>query len=120
MLSNFARMKLSSFEVQKSTTEYRVKHWTLFPMIGTAKSHSRWSRLRLIASWVVWLAVYYLGFRADAGVLPFLLLCVAGALRPRPLKDATDNQRLGGAIAALVAIPLIAVLLGSESTLEFL
>jgi hypothetical protein len=67
----------------------------------------------------VWLLVFILAFRSD-GFVALMLICVAGALRPPPLKEAADNQRLGGSISALVTIPLVAVLLGSESALAFM
>lgn len=73
-----------------------------------------------MASWGVWLLVLLLAFQPETGLLSLLLICAAAALRPAPLKGATDNQRLGGAMAALLAIPLVAVLLGSESAMAFM
>lgn len=89
-------------------------------MTSASEAPSRWSRPRLVASWLIWLAVYLLMFRPAPSMLPLILLNLAAIIRPSPLKDATDYQRLRGAVAVLIAVPLTAVLLASESAFEFL
>ncbi len=82
-------------------------------------SPTRWSVLRLVSSELVWLFVFILAFRSD-GFSALLLICVAGALRPPPVKEADGNQHLGVAISLLIAIPLFAFFRGSEAAHQFM
>jgi hypothetical protein len=90
-------------------------------MSGTApKTKICWERPRLIASWIVWLVALLMVFQPSGGFAGMILIVAAGLLRPRTLWVWNERQLLKTAIVFLIAIPLVAYMLGSESALSFM
>src|SRR5258706_2566543 len=79
-----------------------------------------WSRPRLVVSWLVLLAVWLLLFLTTTIFYVILLIGLLITLRPYAHDTVTDRHRLGVAIAALVAFPLMAILIRSSAVLAFL
>ncbi len=86
----------------------------------TSQLRVRNERPRLIASWLCWLVVWLLLFTDEGGIHAFFLISLCSLLRPSDLNATTDRQRLGGAIALLLSLPLVAVLMGSSAANAFL
>jgi hypothetical protein len=83
------------------------------------RPYSRWSRLRLVVSWIGWLMVYLCLFVADAAWLAVLLILLVCVFRPRRMTEPTDKELLAVALALLLVAPLLVVTFKWTAAIEF-
>ncbi len=83
------------------------------------RPHSRWSRLRLVVSWIGLLMFYRFLFVADGALLAAVFLLSACALRPRRATEPTYKEWLTIALCVLLGVPLLVMLWSWIDAVEF-
>jgi hypothetical protein len=83
------------------------------------RPYSRWSRLRLVVSWIGWLMVWLFLFVPDGAWLAVLSIFLICGFRPRRMTEPTDKERLAIALALLLGVPLLVMLLSWNAAIEF-
>jgi hypothetical protein len=83
------------------------------------RPYSRWSRLRLVVSWIGWLMVCLFLFVPDGAWLAVLSIFLICGFRPRRMTEPTDKERLAIALAVLLVAPLLVVTFKWTAAFEF-